>query len=189
MRSYPLFWLAWLLSCAPVVLAQTTPDSLRNFEEADLRILRLPPSAFPDLPHHLRRDLERRGCSVPQLWVVKKPHNVIKGRFFRAGQVDWAVLCSVDRVSVILVYRNGSTLNPSAIAREPDMSRLQEVGNNEIGYSRGIGLATRAYILSHDRAQTAPKIDHDGINDAFAEKGSVVMYFHNGKWIELEGAD
>ena len=121
--------------------------------------------------------------------MEKKPHNVIKGQFFRAGQVDWAVLCSVDRVSVILVYRNGSALNPSAIAREPDMGRLQGVGNNEIGYSRGIGLATRAYILSHDRAQTAPKIDHDGINDAFAEKASVVMYFHNGKWIELMGAD
>lgn len=189
MRRYPLFWLAWLLHGAPAVFAQTPPDSLRQFEEADLRILRLPPSAFPELPKNLRQDLERRRCTIPQVWVIKKPHNVIKGQFVRAGQIDWAVLCSVDRASTILVYRNGSALNPSAIARERDLGRLQGVGNNEIGYSRAIGPATRAFILSHDHERAAPQIDHDGINDAFVEKACVVWYFHKGKWIELGGAD
>ncbi len=184
-----MFWLTWLLHFAPFVIAQTPPLTLRDFEEADRSILRLPPSAFPELPKNLRQDLERRSCTIPQVWLNQKPHNVIKGQFVRAGQVDWTVLCSVDRASTILVYRNGSALNPLAIVRERDIDKLQGVGNNEIGYSRELAPATRAFILSHDHERAAPQIYHDGINDAFVGKASVVRYFHKGKWIALAGAD
>jgi hypothetical protein len=34
-----------------------------------------------------------------------------------------------------------------------------------------------------------PPIDHQGIDDAFAGKASVVLYFYRGKWLELTGAD
>src|ERR1700730_2045144 len=45
--------------------------------------------------------------------------NVIRGSFIRAGQVDWAALCSRGLTSAILIFRNG---NPGAIvqlARRP----------------------------------------------------------------------
>jgi len=50
----------------------------------------------------------------------------------------------------------------------------------------------REYILSRYRAYGGPKpptIDHQGIDDAFLEKASVVHYFHAGKWRKLTGAD
>jgi hypothetical protein len=32
-------------------------------------------------------------------------------------------------------------------------------------------------------------LDHQGIDDGFAEKASVRWYFHDGKWTQYPGAD
>src|SRR6266850_1103498 len=117
--------------------------------EADLQVTRLPPSAFPELPANIRRELERRGCTIPQVRADKKPQNVIKGVFTRKGQTDWAVLCSVNQVSTILVFRNASERNPSELARETDIDKLQAVAGNAIAYSRAISGVGREYILIH----------------------------------------
>jgi hypothetical protein len=52
-----------------------------------------------------------------------------------------------------------------------------------------------AYILEHDRAYgqahgfaLPPVLDHQGINDAYFEKASVVHYFYQ-RWLKLSGAD
>jgi hypothetical protein len=42
--------------------------------------------------------------------------HVIKGEFEKPGQTDWAVLCSVRRVSSILIFWNGSTEAPTSLA-------------------------------------------------------------------------
>jgi hypothetical protein len=34
-----------------------------------------------------------------------------------------------------------------------------------------------------------PLNEHEGINDAFIERGSVIHYFYNGEWLSLTGAD
>jgi hypothetical protein len=34
-----------------------------------------------------------------------------------------------------------------------------------------------------------PPPDHDGIEDTFIEKASVVWYWHAGRWSQLAGAD
>jgi hypothetical protein len=50
----------------------------------------------------------------------------------------------------------------------------------------------RDFIMRHYRAYGAPEpppIDHHGIDDAFLEKASVTWYFHQGKWLQLTGAD
>ena len=122
----------------------------------------------------MRQELDRRKCTIPQAWVNKKSHNVVKGEFIRAGQMNWAVLCSVRRVSSILVFGDSSASNPTELAREADIHKLQDVGKGELGYSREIAPAGRAFVLSHNR-KGAGAIDHDGINDAFVEKASVVL--------------
>jgi hypothetical protein len=33
------------------------------------------------------------------------------------------------------------------------------------------------------------RIDHQGLDDSFAEKGAVTWYFHQRKWLKLMGAD
>jgi len=89
-----------------MVPSQPSQELTGKFRDADLQVTRLGPSAFPELPRNIRRELERRGCTIPQVWEDRKPHNVIKGEFTRKGQTDWAVLCSLNRVSSILIFQN-----------------------------------------------------------------------------------
>jgi hypothetical protein len=160
--------------------------------EADHRVRRLPPSAFPELPKKINQELERQGRTIPQVPSDKKPHNVISGEFTGKGRTDWAVLCSLNRVSTILIFRNASEREPLEIAPQADADRLQRGGSTAIEYSRAIEPVGREYILKHYRAYGGPEpaaIDHQGINDSFVGKASVVRYFHAGKWLELTGAD
>ena len=173
------------------------------------------PRSCCNLAASVVRELQHRGCTIPQEAFTKKPHNVIKGEFQRPGQIDFAVLCSVNQtswltsfwsdrhyVSSILVFWNGSEKNPAEIAPMEDRNYLQGTTATEIGFSRGIAPAGREFIMRHnDPAHAAPNpppgynrpnlpvIDHQGIDDAFIEKASTTWYFHDGKWSKLMGAD
>jgi hypothetical protein len=71
---------------------------------------------------------------------------VIRGSFIRAGQFDWAALCSRERTSAILIFRNG---NPGAImelARRADADFLQGIGANKMGFSRAISVASAGFM-------------------------------------------
>jgi hypothetical protein len=60
------------------------------------------------------------------------------------------------------------------------------------GFSRLISTVGRQFIQEHYEAHsgpTPPAIDHEGIDDAFIEKGSSVRYCHQGEWLELTGSD
>ncbi len=192
MNTERIISLALLSITLTPIFAQLPEDLKRKFDEAERRIVRLPPTAFPELPGNVVRELQRRGCTIPQTFLEKKPHNVIRGQFAKPGQTDWAVLCSINGSSSILVFWNGSEKNPADIAGFEDIHRLQGIGGDEIGYSRAISPVGVKYIMDHYRAYGGPKpppIDHQGIDDAFVEKASVILYFHRGKWLSLQGAD
>ncbi|HKW97800.1 MAG TPA: hypothetical protein VJN43_08685 [Bryobacteraceae bacterium] len=200
-----------LIALVGSTFAQLPDDLKRRFDDAERRIVRLPPTAFPELPRNLVQELQRRGCTIPQTPYTKRPQNVIKGEFARPGEIDWAVLCSVNQttwlfslwsgphyLSSILVFWNSSGDHPSEIAPKEDRNYLQGITANEIGFYRIIGTAGREFIIRHnDSAYSAPppykrldvRIDHQGIDDSFAEKGSETWYFHDGKWGKLMGAD
>jgi hypothetical protein len=113
-------------------------------------------------------------------------------RICEAGQTDWAVLCSIAGVSTILVFWNASEIKPTEIAMGNDMDRLQSWSENKMVYSREIEAVGKSYIMEHYKACGGPKpsaIDHQGINDVFVGKASVVLYFYRGKWLQLSGAD
>lgn len=96
-----LFSLAFLFITITPLIAQLPEDFKRQFDEAEGRIVRLPPTAFQELPHNVVRELQRRGCRLPQTAFTKEPPNVIKGAFAKPGQRDWAVLCSIKGVETI----------------------------------------------------------------------------------------
>lgn len=160
---------------------------------ADFATVRLSPAAFPELPRNIVQALLHRGCTIPQLWgEEQKPHNVIQGEFARPGQTDWAVLCSRDRKSAVLVFWAAAIDAVDEATAVPDLGFLQGVGDDQIGFSRRIGVASREYILDHYREYGGPEpppIDHDGIEDAFAGKASAIAYFYKGEWLTLTGAD
>jgi hypothetical protein len=164
-----------------------------DLERADRATIRLAPSAFPELPRAVRRELERRGCVIPQAFSNGAPHNIVRGRFTSSGHNDWAVLCSRRQVSSILVFRNGSVASVLELARLRDRDRLQSVGpGGAVGFSRALGVADPKFIKEHHGWYGGPKpppLDHDGINDMFLGKASVVWYRYAGRWLQLTGAD
>jgi len=100
------------------------------------RIVQLSPAAIPGVPANVVKELERRGCTIPQEAPTKKSSNVIKGEFAKPGQTDWAALCSVNGVSTILVFWNGSEKNPAAIAPKEDRIYIQGFKKDQFWYSR-----------------------------------------------------
>ena len=164
-----------------------------DWERADRATVRLSPSAFPELPDVVRRELEHRDCVIPQVFSNRAPHNIVRGRFTSATHQDWAVPCSRRQVSSILVFRSGSVASVLELARQPDRNYLQNVGpGGVIGFSRALGVADPKFIREHHEwygGPEPPPLDHDGINDMFVGKASVVWYRHAGRWLQLTGAD
>lgn len=184
-------WLAVFLMLSQVPSARQSPVP-EDWARADQATVRLQPAAFPDIPLAVREELQRRGCTIPQAFTGGRPHNAVSGRFISARETNWAVLCSRQRASSILVFRPGSPTAVIELARLPDANFLQVTGPGSIGYSRAVGVASPQYIREHHEQYGGPQpppLDHDGINDIFVEKASIVWYWYGGRWLQLTGAD
>jgi hypothetical protein len=174
------------------VESQAQQDWQARAEEATRKIRRLPVDAFPDLPPTVAGVLRGRNCRIPQPPGMGAARNVIRGEFFAKGQAGWAVLCSVNHSTALLVFRNGRDTNPETVTTTEDRSYVQGLGGDNVSYSREITGADRNFIMRHYRAYGGPEpppIDHLGIDDAFLEKASITWYFHDAKWLRLQGAD
>jgi len=191
--SHTVWWGALLglfLLAALVSNAQFTRD---DWDRADEATVRLSPSTFPTLPSVVRTELEHRGCTIPQPYGERvQEMNVVSGKFTSTSETDWAVLCSRLKRSAILVFHGGRSKEVEEIAEEPDLNYLQVIsGSGRIGYSRQLVVATPREIRQHflDRKHSPQKVNHDGVEDTFVEKASIVWYHSNRKWIKLSGAD
>jgi hypothetical protein len=157
-----------------------------RWDRADSAIVRLAPTAFPELPPDIRADLVRRGCRIPQTYLSERPHNVVAGHITQAERQDWAILCSVAGVSRVLIYRAASPTMPDSLAPAPDRKYLQGWGADRIVYSREIIVLRAAEIRAHyPDSAIRITLQRDGINDAFAGKTSVVHYWQDG-WHLIE---
>ena len=165
----------------------TRQDWLR----ADEQTVRLKPSAFPTLPSAVRMELEHRGCTIPQPSGASQRRNAVSGSFITAGQTDWAVLCSRDKRSAILIFRAASSDHVDELAEEPDLRYLQVISrDNKIGYSRMLTALNPQSLQSRAIKRSALKtIDHDGIEDAFIDKGSLIWHWSGVKWVKVSGGE
>ncbi len=69
---------------------------------------------------------------------------------------------------------------------------MQQMGENEMAFSHKIVSASPGDIQRHARDYQASvpfRIEHDGIDDGFDGKASVVRYCRLGEWHTLQGAD
>lgn len=174
------------------LIAQAPGEMQKRFDEAQRQIVRLRPADFKKLPRNLIQDLERRKCTIPQEAESKPGNNVIRGEFEKRGQIDWAVLCSVDGYSSILLFWRGTEDKPGEIARAEDRKFLQELGGEKIGFSRKISAVGKDFIMRQHRTfggRKPPPIDHHGIDDAFVGKASITHYYFKEKWYQLTGAE
>jgi hypothetical protein len=162
-------------------------------------IVRLPPSAFTELPIPIQKDLTDRNCTIPQVYDYAggQPRNVISGSFQDSHRSDWAVLCSIASQSRILIYKAGSATDVYEVPKSlgPDSDSIQ----GGLGFSRIIDTAGPEMIRSYKQESArlsgenasdgspSPPIEHDGIEDGLYEKASSVLYWHDGDWLVLPG--
>ncbi len=180
-----------LISFLCIVVAQSKTDF---WEEAAQNINRISADNFQDLPASIKGYLNLNKYQIPQTYISKKYHNVIHGEFIKKNQKDWAVLASKNLKSHILIFKNGKTDSSSIIFLRPvdDKNYLQGISNTEIGYSRYISVVDSSKIIEYHKSfggQESPTMSHQGINDAFCEKGSEILYYYKNKWLSLTGAD
>jgi hypothetical protein len=159
----------------------------------------IPASTLPGVPTGVRQDLERRRCAVPQAdssETVLRPNNFVTGSFHEIGKGgEWAVLCSIQDTSRILIYRNGSDIEPDSLGKQPDAQFVQQIAPKHFVFSRLIKVAPVSRLVELQTYATpvrgiqAGLIEHDGIEDIFLEKGSVAHYFHKVRWLVFQGSD
>jgi hypothetical protein len=134
------------------------------------------PSQFRQLPAPFVKELEARGCKIPQASTSSlNATNVIHGHIGSTKQTDWVVVCKINNKSVLLFFWGG----PEHCAPE---TNVQE-GD---GHERVISMATPRDIqkLLYDEKQLPPvAIHHDGIWDVYADKDGTLDYCDGGRWI------
>ena len=199
-------WTIILSSCTANIeqsgiLSKSEPSDFSNKDKdmthdewtnAEKNFVRLMPGEFPDLPTEIVSDLEKRKCTIPQTYGIDERHNVIKGEFKKKGQKDFALLCSRNKASSILIYWSSTTEKVSEIRKKKNRPYFQTIGGGKIDFSRTIEVADAKYIYGHYESYGGPKppkITHHGINDIYSEKASTVLYFEGNKWSDLQGAD
>jgi hypothetical protein len=161
---------------------------------AEKSILRLPPAVFTHLPDGIREWLVREGYTIPQtfFYAMNGPHNVVSGAFEQKGRRDWAILASRGDSSAILVFFSGSVRDPIQLEWARDRNFLQTYRPDSIGYSRAIYVADSAKIcnyLARYGKESPIAVTHDGIEDCYLEKASSILYYDEGRWWPMEGAD
>ena len=157
---------------------------------AERGISRLAPISFSKAPPKIIEALENRRCLVPQVAGDSTPHSVVKGSFTRPGQTDWAALCSRARASTIVIIWGGPSDCPDEMEVRQDKAYLIKGSDGTIRYLRKIEAVLPARIkalFSRYGGDPPPPLNHDGINDRFLGKGSVIRYCYEGKWRELTG--
>jgi hypothetical protein len=141
--TYKIVFLGALLA-ASIAPAQDTEKIVRGHKSDQSFAFRmLPPATFTELPAPILRDLEKRHCLIPQSYEAKSPENVIHGAFLQQGSNDWAVLCSQDGTSTLLVYWNGAAAKPAELAAQVDSDTADPHDETSLlGYARGIDPAS-----------------------------------------------
>lgn len=177
---------------ALLVLAASAPRLVAQDEWADAErsIRRLAPISFSKAPQKILDALESRRCLIPQAAGDTAPQSVVKGSFFRAGQTDWAALCSRARASTIVIVWGGPSDCPDEMEVRQDKSYLIKGKDGTISYLRKIETILPARIkalFNRYGGDPPPPLTHDGINDRFLGKGSAIRYCYDGKWRELTG--
>jgi len=126
---------------------------------------------------------------------------VIKGSFGKAGQLDWAIICSDGTESAIHILWGGEARCPEPLRKAADKDYLQGGGSSGIVFSRVITAVdpsairgTYEYLTSHPEFANAepivaPNVDHDAIDDGFMNNASERFYCQDGTWRQIIGSD
>jgi hypothetical protein len=161
------------------------------------RIRMLPLASFPTLPAPIAQELSQRECEIPQTYQAKRPENLIHGSFSGKGSEDWAVLCSHDHISTLLVFFAASPGTPTTLItkKNEDMLSCGDFAPT-CAFAWALDAIPAARIHSFDLHRG--NYDHDGIEESVVAHGSYlhplryspsVHYFKDSAWIAIQGVE
>lgn len=177
-----------------LVLSGFAFSQMTQREFARSQVIRIKPSDFslsphcPKMPRQVISYLETKNCTIPQSYRVKNNHNAFEGEFFRKGQFDWAVLCSRNEISSILLFPNGSTDEVQEIAQMPDIDFVQPIdGKGTLGFIRLISKPNAQLLSQRYNNPSEPIVfEHNGLDTVTVQKKILVYYFINDMFIVLD---
>ncbi|MDH5444384.1 MAG: hypothetical protein OEY52_02440 [Gammaproteobacteria bacterium] len=158
-----------------------------------------------NLPDRFKQRLIQSGCKIPLQQISYKDESgyhytwkpaVVSGQFAKTGQKDWAVFCIIKNEEAIHIHWGGTASCPDKTNTlvVADGGYSAPGGNNS--FQRYIRSVDKSYITqrykryaSQERFPKLPPLDHTAIEDGVLERASGLIYCHNGKWIQLPGAD
>jgi len=189
-----------LLVALPSPLEAGDPPDLDRYHAGQSELVRahdadialLAAEAFPALPPPIRRWLQDRGFTVPQGFCAPTPNNAFQAHLGGPSTRDWAILCSRADTSRIVIFWDGRPDSTLELNPLPDAVYFQEFTPGRTAYSRLITPAQPAEVLEryHEYDSEPPVVvDHTAVEDSYCEKGSTIHYWHQGRMVQLMGAD
>lgn len=153
------------------------------------RIRLLPLASFPAVPQGIRTELEARSCMVPQTYEAHAPENVLHGAFERQGANDWAVLCSTNGSTSLLVFFADRQNAPFTLASGKNSQWIAVAPTGQVlGFAWGIDAVGPAEMALDTHA--APEtFDHDGVRGEFIAASPTLHYFQKGEWTSFSPSD
>jgi hypothetical protein len=153
------------------------------------------PESIPQLPPEVRQDLSHRQCLVPRYvgndgaddWAFVAGH-------FRSGtSLDYAVVCHIPvrKTQDVLVYSNlNGAWSGEVIARGIfDPSPGADKCEATAGVATPEAIREYAREFAPEELKWLPPLDHEGVEVGICEKASIIHYFSDGRWLELQGGD
>lgn len=194
-----LLLLSVVIIIAIVVLSNLSNKSITNTYQQPITSQAIPsgwkemvmnnPQYFSILPIGVRAKLTELKCLIPT--SLNGSANVISGHFWKSNEMCFAVVCSREAKSSILVFKDSNGNKYAELGRWDDDHWLEKISNKNY-YRRQISTVGESYIVDHYQSYggpVPPKIEHDAIDDGYQEVSSKVYYFHINKWLQLQGAD
>lgn len=163
-----------------------------NGQSRPYKVEHLPASSFPALPAAIAAELNRRECLIPQTYQAHGPENVIHGSFRRAGEIDWAALCSAHGTVSLLVFFDGAADSPAVLATAAETSRLQlNNASGKLEFDWGIDVASPELVheAQSQMRRRPPKPDHDAIADSIIDGAMVYHFYAGSSWTTVETSD
>jgi len=153
------------------------------------------PDSVQSLPAEIRHDLDLRQCRIPKYsgTIDAEDQAYTTGHFRSRLSVDYAIVCHIParKVQSILVYSKfEGTWSGEVITSEPfDPSPGSDTCASSVGVATPAKILAYARAFAPDELKRLPHLDHDGVEIDICEKASVIHYFSNGQWLQLQGAD
>src|SRR4051812_23685669 len=180
---------AWLLAVLPLTQSfQFPPDYVRAAE----KIRRVRPSEIGGMPTSVTTALEQRGCTIPQVYFTPTPHNAVRGSFTQRRHLEWAVLCSYNGTSSILVLSEASGAVVAQFAPRSDVGSITSQTDHPIGFARMISVASQQImrnLRTRLTGRSLPPINHEGICDSLADQDGYFWYWTGRDWKIIAGDD